>query len=102
MKQHLVLSALLMVLCMSYFTFALPTPDWVPTPTVPSTELSIVAGIVLAALFMGAAAPVYYELGVEMTHPQPEVISNSICTLWNNFGVSLTMPLHVSALMPEI
>jgi hypothetical protein len=21
-----------------------------------------------------------------MTHPQPEVISNSICTLWNNFG----------------
>ena len=27
------------------------------------------AGIVAAALFMGAATPLFYELGVEMTYP---------------------------------
>ena len=43
-------------------------------------------GIVAAALFMGAATPLFYELGVEMTYPEPEVISNSIVTLWNNAG----------------
>lgn len=46
----------------------------------------ISGGIVAAALFMGAATPLFYELGVEMTYPEPEVISNSIVTLWNNAG----------------
>lgn len=46
----------------------------------------MIGGIVAAALFMGAATPLFYELGVEMTHPEPEVISNSIVTLWNNAG----------------
>ena len=74
MKSFLVVSSLLMVLCTAYFSFALPLPFPLPF-TLPSTEATVLAGIVLAALFMGAASPVYYELGVEMTHPQPEVIS---------------------------
>ena len=51
-----------------YFTFALPS-TLAPTPLLPSTPASIVAGIVAAALFMGAATPLFYELGVEMTYP---------------------------------
>jgi hypothetical protein len=62
MKPFLAAGSLLMVVCMAYFTFALPSP-FPHMAHIPSTEHTIVAGIVLAALFMGAISPVYYELG---------------------------------------
>ena len=68
MKGFIVSMAVLMVCAQGYFTFALPS-TLAPTPLLPSTPASIVAGIVAAALFMGAATPLFYELGVEMTYP---------------------------------
>jgi len=68
MKAFIVAMSVLMVLAMAYFTFALPSA-LLETPPVPSTPVAIVGGIVAAALFMGAATPLFYELGVEMTYP---------------------------------
>jgi len=55
-------------------------------PLVPTTEWTIVISATLGSFFLGAANPIFYELGVEMTHPVSEGSSSGVITLLINVG----------------
>eukprot|EP01119_Soliformovum_irregulare_P010322 TRINITY_DN2538_c0_g1_i3.p1 TRINITY_DN2538_c0_g1~~TRINITY_DN2538_c0_g1_i3.p1 ORF type:complete len:459 (-),score=116.12 TRINITY_DN2538_c0_g1_i3:32-1408(-) len=85
----LVLLFLSTVLCL-FFTLSLPS-FFSTHPLIPNSYWSIVLSIIFAGLFVGSAAPLFLELGAEITFPISEGSSAAVITLVNNLASLLLL-----------
>ena len=56
-------------------------------PLLPAGVSSSGTSIALVGLFLGATSPLYYELGVELTFPAPELVSSGFISLVSTSSV---------------
>ena len=98
-KQLLLRLLVLCIACFVWFTLSLPSTLYpsAARPPLPSSLATIVISITAAGLFLGATAPLYFELAVELTFPLPEAVSAGIITLFNNIGAVLFLAVPPSA-----
>lgn len=61
-----------------------------------SSFSTILISITCAGLFLGASAPLFFELALEITYPLPEATSGGIITLFNNIGALLFLAIPPS------
>jgi MFS family permease len=80
-----------------WFTMSLPAFDTnSDRGMLPSSFGTILVSIACAGLFLGASAPLFFELALEITYPIPEATSGGIMTLFNNMGALLFLAIPPS------
>eukprot|EP01105_Mastigella_eilhardi_P007585 TRINITY_DN1904_c0_g1_i3.p2 TRINITY_DN1904_c0_g1~~TRINITY_DN1904_c0_g1_i3.p2 ORF type:complete len:226 (+),score=64.33 TRINITY_DN1904_c0_g1_i3:806-1483(+) len=101
MARHLKLLLLLIfaasLCCFVWFSLSLPS-IFSSDPLIPSDIYVILIAISLAGYFVGFLAPVFFELGAELSFPVPEGTSAGLLTFVFNFSTFAV--LFVAPLLP--
>lgn len=80
-----------------WFTLSLPIAGISDHGLLPNSFLSSGAAVLMMGLLQGAAQPLYYELGVELTYPVSETMSAGFIVQFNNVAA-----LTVLFVMPYV
>ncbi len=84
-----------MVLCLLsalfFGWFAVACEGWLDSST-----LSLYFSSVLGSVFLNASIPIFYELGMETTHPVAEGLTSAVLATFSNLGMLLFL------VVPEI
>jgi len=91
-KLLLILLFFLCSLTFIWFTLSLPSP-FANKSLIPQNEISIIASITIAGLFLGSTNPLFYELSAEMTYPVAEGSSAGLLTLMNNIACVIVLAI---------